>query len=163
MAPPLLQKPLRPPGAAPEDEFLELCVLCAGCAAACPHDVIQMADEGSERGEGTPLIHPREAPCKLCMVCPSVCPTGALSSVAKLSVAMGHAVVDTEYCLAFAGQSCRACVDACPFPGKAIALGADGSGAPQRSVVPLVDTTRCVGCGLCVAACPTELPAIVVQ
>lgn len=104
------------------------------------------------------------------MVCPTVCPTGALGSVAKLDVAMGLAVVDAERCLAFAGQACRACVDACPFPGKAIRLGGPpsapitlGASDPRHDAVPLVDAARCVGCGRCVAACPTELPSIVVQ
>lgn len=43
--------------------------------------------------------------------------------------------------------SCRACVDSCPT--QAIAF--DG---PRESVA--VDLGKCIGCGLCQAACPTE-------
>jgi ferredoxin len=101
---------------------------------------------------GTPVIHPREVPCYLCMICPDVCPSGALEPVAKELVDMGEAVVDRGTCFAFQGILCRACIDICPFQGTAIIQNLD--------LEPVVDSEHCVGCGLCVKACPADPEAI---
>jgi len=47
-----------------------------------------------------------------------------------------------------------------PYPGKTgIYMETDGSGAlkPDRQDIPKIDSTRCSGCGRCVAACPLRL------
>lgn len=86
------------------------------------------------------------------MICPDVCPTGALEPVAKENVNMGEAVVDTDTCYAFQGILCRACVDICPFQGTAIAQNA--------ALEPVIDPEYCVGCGMCVPVCPADPEAI---
>lgn len=146
---------LRPPGAQPEAEFLKRCIKCARCTASCPYKSIQQAGWASGLGVGTPVIHPRDIPCYLCMICPDVCPSGALEPVSKEDVDMGEAVVDTETCYAFMGILCRACVDICPFQGTAIRQSA--------ALEPVVDPEYCVGCGLCVKACPAQPEAIRVR
>jgi len=91
-------------------------------------------------------------PCYLCMICPEVCPSGALESVAKERVDLVEAVADTETCYAHLGILCRACVDICPFQGTAI--------RQDLKLLPIIDPETCVGCGLCVMACPAEPEAI---
>jgi len=143
---------LRPPGARHEASFLALCIKCGRCTASCPYQSIRQAGWSSGLGVGTPVIHPREIPCYLCMICPDVCPTGALEPVAKEMVDMGEAVVDPLTCYPFLGVLCRACIDICPFQDTAIKQNA--------ALEPVVDPELCVGCGLCVMACPAEPEAI---
>ncbi|MCP4896137.1 MAG: 4Fe-4S dicluster domain-containing protein [bacterium] len=143
---------LRPPGALPEAEFLARCIKCGSCTSSCPYQTIRQASWSAGLAVGTPVIHPRETPCYLCMICPEVCPTGALEPVTKQEVNMGEAVVDADTCYAFIDILCRACVDICPFQGTAIRQNA--------ALEPVVDTESCVGCGLCVKACPAQPEAI---
>lgn len=143
---------LRPPGARPEEEFLERCIRCHRCTAACPYESIRVAGLKYGLAQGTPVIEPREIPCLLCMICPDVCPTGALEPLAKEAVDMGEAVVDESTCYAFLGILCRTCVDICPFQGSAI--------RQDLKLQPVVDTEHCVGCGMCVQVCPVEPEAI---
>lgn len=147
-----LPEELRPPGARPEGEFLARCIQCGRCAASCPYGSIVAASFRSGLAVGTPVVRPRTIPCYLCMICPDVCPTGALEPVAKEAVDMGEAVVDTTTCYAFLGILCRACVDICPYQGTAI--------FQSSRLEPIVDQEHCVGCGLCVKACPTQPESI---
>ncbi|MFI3270658.1 MAG: 4Fe-4S dicluster domain-containing protein [Pseudomonadota bacterium] len=74
---------LRPPCAAPEKEFLARCIHCGQCAQVCPHGSIVMRS-GFEHlvdyARHTPEIFPESKPCYLCMKCPPVCPSGALTT-----------------------------------------------------------------------------------
>jgi ferredoxin-type protein NapG len=147
--------PLRPPGMMREALLLDLCERCGKCVAACPAEAIFPLGPEWGRAAGTPAIEPRLQPCVLCtgLVCTHACPTGALQPVERNEdVKMGRAVLDERTCLAHHGQPCDACLAACPVPG-AIAVAADGR--------VRVGAT-CVGCGLCVRACPTEPTSITV-
>jgi MauM/NapG family ferredoxin protein len=143
---------LRPPGARSESEFLARCIQCHRCTASCPYGSIVAATWRSGLAIGTPVVNPRNVPCYLCMECPPVCPTGALEPVAKENVTMGVAKVLTDLCYAHQGVLCRACIDICPFQGSAI--------KQSLSLLPIVDPEHCVGCGLCVKACPPTPEAI---
>src|SRR5579884_430359 len=46
---------LRPPGALPEEQFLETCSKCGHCVSVCPAAAIQI-DEFGVRGKGAPFI-----------------------------------------------------------------------------------------------------------
>lgn len=160
-------RPLRPPGALPEKDFLSTCIRCGRCGDACPNQCITAFSDQEGRlfsvsagrgGEGTPVIFPRRQACNLCqrapgeeLLCTSACPTGALQPVKKsaeaiqASVSMGVAEVDTHLCYSFTGSSCGVCVKACPFEGKALKAG--------YLEQPQVNPEACVGCGLCERAC----------
>ncbi len=87
----------------------------------------------------------------------------------KHAVKIGIALVDHSRCIPYAyARDCGTCVEACPFPEKAIRL-VDvevqyHDGKRQRSKVvsqPVVDPDRCTGCGGCVKECTfKDEPAI---
>ncbi len=137
---------LRPPGAAPEKEFLARCIHCGQCAQVCPYDSIELGTGFSWTRSGTPLIYPRDVPCYLCMRCPEVCPSEALQPLPKEAVKMGRAELDRNNCFVWAENIiCRACVDLCPLKGRAI--------VHTRGIYPVI-TEHCVGCGVCEHVCP---------
>jgi formate hydrogenlyase subunit 6/NADH:ubiquinone oxidoreductase subunit I len=89
------------------------------------------------------------------MLCPPVCPTGALDPITdKRDVRMGIAVVNTDTCYAFKYILCRTCVDECPLGRSALDQDAD--------LKPVVKD-GCVGCGICERVCPAPEPAIVIR
>ena len=78
-------------------------------------------------------------------------------------------LVDHSRCIPYAyARDCGTCVEACPFPEKAIRL-VDvevqfHDGKRQRTKIvsqPMVDPDRCTGCGGCVKECTfKDEPAI---
>ncbi|MCF6095237.1 4Fe-4S dicluster domain-containing protein [Microaerobacter geothermalis] len=157
---------LRPPGAAEEDEFLALCSRCGKCNQACPYDAILMAGPEFGIGLGTPYIHARESPCRLCedFPCVEACPTGALSGIkVRPDVNMGEAVISKTYCIAWQGIRCEVCYRNCPFIDEAITLEFSlRHNDPTHSVFgPVVYTDKCVGCGICEHVCVVDNPVAI--
>jgi len=153
-----MKKPLRPPGALPERDFLARCLRCGKCAQVCPFQSIRIAGllDGLEQ-MGTPFIKPREKPCWLCMKCTAACPSGALDRKVKAKeiVRMGLAKIDNKTCLAWQGTLCRSCYDECPIFNEALIMDAE--------LRPVVNDKKCTGCGICESVCPVDQAAIVVQ
>lgn len=148
----LPQPPLRPPGARAERTFAALCIRCNRCVAVCPYRTLRPAGWRAGLSAGTPEVRPREIPCYLCMMCPPVCPTGALDPITDLRrVRMGVARVDEAICFAYQGIMCRTCVDECPLQDEAIV---------QDSELRPIVTDKCVGCGICERVCPAPAVAI---
>jgi ferredoxin-type protein NapG len=146
--------PLRPPGMMHELMLVASCTRCGKCVEACPANAIKPLGADWGKAAGTPYIDARKQPCVLCtgLQCTHVCPSGALIPVyVNNDVTMGTAVLDPARCVTYRGQACDACFKRCPLPG-AIAIAADGK-------VSVVDE-KCVGCGLCEQACPTEPTSI---
>jgi len=161
--------PVRPPGSAPEREFLRLCIRCGACYQACPNNVLQpMGLEGGLDGLWTPQVVANWSGCEpTCNNCGHVCPTGAIRALPmdeKRVARMGLAVVNTETCLPHVGceQACQMCYDECRAAGynaiEFVRVGVsvdtdgnpiEGSGYPAPVVVP----EKCVGCGLCQTRC----------
>lgn len=142
---------LRPPGALPEEDFLDRCIHCGQCGEACPNRCINYFElENGLTSIDTPFIIPREKACILCMKCGDVCPTGAIQQVERemnailKGVNMGKAVVDRQLCLSWQGKTCGVCYRACKLQDVAIRTGM----LEQPHVLD-----GCVGCGLCERSC----------
>lgn len=145
----------RPPGAAPEARFLELCARCGACVKACPAWVLRKAGPEFAGLEGSPILRPAEAPCLFCegLPCAAACKTGALGTPPPGSRArIGLAVVDAALCYAGLGQPCDLCFKKCPVGPAAISVK---PGSPA-----LADPAACNGCGLCAQGCPAGAIAI---
>jgi len=165
---------LRPPGAADEKTFLNLCIRCGECMKVCPTGVLQPAGLASGiEGIFSPRLMPRlifeQTYCEYaCTLCGQVCPTGAiplLDEQAKHAHPIGKAYFDHALCLPWAKQTpCIRCEEMCPVPEKAIKIvrtftvkGVDGTELEIQQ--PVVERELCVGCGICESNCPLEGPA----
>ncbi len=143
----VLAAPLRPPGALDEVEFLSACTRCNDCVEVCPYHALRRLPAQAGVAANTPYIEPRTQACMLCedFPCIAACDHGALLPVRPEDVRMGRAKVDVAACRTYDDQVCTHCYDACPYPERAIEIGADFH--------PKV-LDGCVGCGLCEARCP---------
>ena len=145
---------LRPPGALPEQRFLDTCSRCGDCVRVCPAQCIKI-DASGERGRGAPFIDLDVMPCVVCdgLQCMHVCPTGALAPIPLGAIDMGTAVWSPATCVRSHGEPCTICIDRCPVGTVAIELvGNDVQVHPDG----------CIGCGVCQYYCPTTPKSIVV-
>ena len=170
---------LRPPGALDEFAFLTACTRCDKCIRACPENAIRKAGPNMGLALNTPYLEPRGIPCFLCTTLPCVtaCEDEALVWPRRTqadgtvlegprAVRMGTAKVKPGRCVTWdtetrEARACRACVDRCPYPEEAIRIAAPKEGEAVGH--PEVIAEVCTGCGLCVFACPTAEPAILVE
>jgi len=152
------KKWFRPPGAmVDEDDFLSACLRCPHCADACPHNAISFLGPAEGRKEGSPVLHPAESPCYWCedMPCIAACPTPALEFPIEDHLSsirpIGLASINADACLLAQGILCDTCAVRCPTHIRAIRMNGRH---------PVLDATRCTGCGLCAYHCEAEPGAI---
>ncbi|MDR3357960.1 MAG: 4Fe-4S binding protein [Desulfovibrio sp.] len=155
---------VRPPGAVPEPAFLALCLRCGECMKICPSNALQPAwlTAGPE-GLFSPVLTPRRGPCLPdCNACGRVCPTHAIRALPleeKRWARVGTALVRQNACLAWArGRACVVCQEVCPY-GAVRLRKMEGLAVPA----PVVNDSRCYGCGYCERHCPVSVSAIVVE
>lgn len=158
---------IRPPGAAPEKEFLQLCVRCGECMKVCIGNALHptLLESGIE-GIMTPRLIARIGYCEYnCTLCGQVCPTGALRKLSqeeKHATVIGTAHIDKNRCLPFAeGTPCIVCEEHCPTPDKAIkfdeVIHRDVVSGDTRTIrQPHIVEDLCIGCGICETQCPLE-------
>ena len=181
-APP--ERPVRPPGALDETAFLDRCIRCGECMKVCPNHALQPAwMEAGFESLWTPVLVPRIGYCEpACILCGTVCPTGAIWEFTSREKAwgagttardarpirIGTAFYDRGRCLPWAmATECIVCEEWCPTSPKAIYLRpadvAGPDGAPKSVRQPYIDPQQCVGCGACEFACPVhDRPAVYV-
>ncbi len=147
----LAEAPLiRPPGAAPEVDFLNICDGGGACAKSCPADAILMVPREGDSG-GFSLY--------LSAACMKACPSGALTLVPRELIRMGRAKLDFDECLAWSGldEMCSYCVDRCPMGTDALRME-----EKEGRRGPAVEA-GCVGCGVCEYHCPVFPAAIRIE
>jgi MauM/NapG family ferredoxin protein len=156
-------RPIRPPGARPETEFLAACTRCGACIGACLTGGLQPAlFEAGIEGIWTPLLVGRLGGCEAeCNLCGKVCNTQAIRYMPldeKKKTKVGKAVIDRGLCLAWKEERvCYICDEVCPFGAI------DIKREPGAIGKPAVDPAKCTGCGLCEWKCPVRQPAIYVM
>ncbi len=141
------ERVVRPPGAVAEANFLAACVKCQRCSEVCPTGVITQGILAENLvGFGTPRLSFGLGYCTFCMRCAQACPTGALVQQPVQPVAVGVAEVNPANCIAWNWGGCTKCQQVCPQ--RAVSL--------DNAARPLVDATRCNGCGQCEFECPSS-------
>lgn len=165
---------IRPPGAVPENEYLDRCVRCYACIRACSTSGRCLQPSLTETGiEGllTPAAVMRLGYCEYnCNLCGTVCPTGAIHEISeedKKKRKMGLAEFDRGRCIPWvSGENCIVCEEHCPVPEKAIKFESrevwvPGSGT-KLVKIPFLVKDRCIGCGICETKCPVRGKAAII-
>jgi ferredoxin-type protein NapF len=135
-------RPLRPPWAVAEAQFVAACNQCGDCISRCPTKILR-------RGRGRyPSVDFQYGECLFCEDCVKACPTGALTQHEQTTPWSLTAILNTELCLAFKSVECRSCYDPCE--NRAIEM----RHRVGAVAIPVIDATRCNGCGACHAPCP---------
>lgn len=167
------QRLIRPPGAVPEDLFLEKCIRCQACVRICASNgrcLQPDAIHSSVNELWAPIAVMREGYCEFnCNLCGQVCPTEAilpLTVVQKHKVPIGLAYFDKNLCIPFIdNRDCIVCEEHCPTPDKAIKFELITrklpNGSERQIKQPYVIKDLCIGCGICETKCPLpDKPAI---
>ncbi|MDX1957664.1 MAG: 4Fe-4S dicluster domain-containing protein [Leptospiraceae bacterium] len=145
-----------PPGAIKDKKsFEKTCTGCGDCISACPYDAI-FPVYSSKANKSFPSIDPNFKPCLLCKDYPCInsCETGALVPLKKKqNPKFGKAKAIFEHCLnSKEEQVCSTCRNVCPIEN----VVSIKNGKPNFS-------NDCIGCGICVASCPSIPKAIIVK
>ena len=155
---------IRPPGAIPEPDFINVCIHCGKCMKVCPTNGLQpCVFEAGINGLWTPRLVPKIGGCeKNCNMCGHVCPTSAIRKLdleEKTYAKVGTAVIDRSRCIAWEQDKvCLICDEACPYN----AISSLNETVHDVTLLrPFVDERICTGCGLCEARCPIEGPAAI--
>jgi ferredoxin len=151
---------IRPPGALPEDQFVDRCLRCSECMKACPTGGLQPAlTEAGFEGLWTPVLVPRIGECSQnCNLCSQVCSSQAiqpLEIIDKPHIFIGRAVIDRSQCIAWnSDKQCLVCDEACSY--RAVFWRNQ-----DRVRRPFVEEHKCVGCGICENVCPIQPEAAI--
>ena len=140
------QQPLGPPP--PWHRGLPLQDACQGCAHpcvdACEPSIIRLHPADHSLA-GTPYLDFSATGCTFCKACAEACPLDIETATAD-TPAIGKARLNRDSCIAWNDVICMSCHGRCDY--QAITT------VHQRRAS--IDSDRCNGCGMCVAACPVS-------
>lgn len=145
-----VEKPLRPPWAVDENQFVELCNRCEDCIPSCPTAILV-------KGRASyPLVDFSRGECEFCGNCVAACKTGALRQTnAPDEVPWKLKAVIADNCIAYQSVVCRSCAEQCD--ARAIVFQLSAGRVPQ----PRLARDKCNGCGACVLICPVHAISVV--
>ena len=149
--------PLTPPGSVSAKHFAQHCTACQLCVAKCPNGVLRPSSDPMHLMQ--PEMSFERGACRPeCVVCSTVCPTGAIKPITveqKSSTVVGHAVWVKDNCLILKdGVNCGNCARHCPV--GAIMMVASDPNDDTSPMIPAVNTAMCIGCGTCEYVCPSR-------
>ena len=154
---PKRQTPIAPPGASSIRHFNQHCTACQLCITVCPNQVLRPSS--SLESFMQPEVSYERGYCRPeCTKCSEVCPTSAISLIAKedkSSTQVGHAVWIPDNCVVLTdGVNCGNCARHCPV--GAITMIEQSPDDLNERLIPMVDVERCIGCGACENLCPSR-------
>ena len=151
------QTPLTPPGSLSARNMAQHCTGCQLCISDCPNEVLRPS------GDWLHLMQPTMSYelgyCRPeCTRCSEVCPAGAIKPIQKeekSSIQIGHAVWVKKNCIPLTdGVSCGNCARHCPV--GAIEMVPSDPDDEESLKIPVVNESRCIGCGACENLCPAR-------
>lgn len=141
-------RPLRPPWAAAEADFLRACDRCGRCIEACPEGVLKVGSGGF------PVVDFQHGECTFCESCVEACRPGVLridhDAAGRPEAPWNAEVRIGDHCIANQGVVCQICGEQCETRAIRFRRAVGGR------VYPEVDNAECSGCGACVAPCPVR-------
>ncbi len=158
MIPPFLKagpaQHIRPPASVKSGLFDLICCRCGNCVRACPAKIIfPHTSADSILSWMTPEVNFSSGYClETCNLCGRVCPTGAISPFSvdeKSRLIMGKAEITINDCYLQNNRECIKCREACKYDAIRFIVTNN-----LLNVKPVVDISKCTGCGACVAVCP---------
>jgi len=135
---------VRPPYGLSESLFQSECPACENkaCVASCDEKIIIIAEDG------TPELNFASSGCTFCDECATVCEAGVLDLEhgqynSKLNADFA---ISLTSCVAHNGVICFSCKEPC----------LDDAILFNGMFNPIIDMSRCSGCGFCISVCPTD-------
>lgn len=149
--------PLTPPGSMSATNMAKRCTGCQLCITECPNGVLRPQTDLLHLMQ--PMMSYERGYCRPeCNRCSEVCPAGAIKPITpevKASTQIGHAVWIKKNCLIVTdGIACGNCARHCPV--GAIEMMPLDENDDESPFVPMVNETRCIGCGACENLCPVR-------
>ena len=149
--------PITPPGAFSAQHFAQHCTGCQLCVAQCPNGVLRPSTSLLTMMQ--PVMSFERGFCRPeCTRCSEVCPTDAINPITradKSAIQIGHAVWIRKNCVPLTdGVECGNCARHCPT--GAITMVPSVAADPSSPKVPVVNESRCIGCGACEYHCPAR-------
>lgn len=147
-----------PPGALKDKKkFYEKCTGCGDCIDACPYNTIFPVFDSKSK-KNYPYLDPNMKACMLCITYPCIksCKENALKPLKKKEYPkFGKAKFIIEHCINHrtGANTCNVCQTSCPVKDVV---------SYTKKFLPKF-SKDCTGCGVCVAACPPHLKAIVIK
>ena len=135
---------VRPPYGKDESLFQNKCPSCENkaCVTSCDEKIIFIAEDG------IPTLTFKQNGCTFCDECANACIEDVLSleniETAEKLNAMFR--IDFHKCIAHEGVICHSCKEPC----------IDDAILFNGMFNPIIDESRCTGCGFCISRCPTQ-------